>query len=152
MKTGKTATLTLAIFFSAVFAAVYLATAQPVPCSVFGNVSYDSGTSADESTYCHIYNASSDLLCNASCDSSGYYQCTVGIYSYADVLTVECTDDTYDGSNSGNCSNPVGGQANINVTLIVSEYADVGVVPGYVIPVLIITGFSFIKLKPCKST
>lgn len=131
----------------AVLLGVYIAWAQPVPCVVDGFVRYDSGLDADSDTNCTIYNESSEQIGGAYCNGSGYYIDTVALYSTSDIMTVNCTDGLYSGENSGNCT---GGSAQINVTLIVSEYPHRGVLPGLFAPVLTSASICMIYIESGK--
>ena len=130
--------------FSLILAAVILifivaVYGQPVPCEVWGYVSYETGTfCGDGECTCNITNSTRLTIGTATTNATGGYSDIVNVIDYTENITVNCTGTGFWGYNYDNCT---GGKTSINVTLIVPEYSDVEesglVFPGFLIPIII---------------
>lgn len=124
------------------------ALAQPRPCIVEGTVFYDLGTACNTSASCscNLYNASNSNLTDVQPNGSGWYNVSVTIYNYDDILTLNCSDGLWNGSNNRNCTD---GISSLNVTVWTPEYPELfSFLPGFLIPLLIAGGLciAFIRV------
>ncbi|MFH1835842.1 MAG: hypothetical protein ABH851_06610 [Methanobacteriota archaeon] len=143
------------ILFSIVFAIITtlillnVVYAQPLPCYVNGTVLYSTGSPCTDvgDCYCNITNSSGSFIGSTEPNASGVYVDTVNVYSYDDIITVNCTDDIFRGWNSDACT---GGKVQIDVTVIVPEYPEITTshtkIPGFIMPIFISTLLCFNSL------